>query len=95
MQTREQAVADMQKIHQALSLVSEEFVKAGVPYRISSIDGLIDQDLPLAIEILCINLHEFACPIPRQAFALIEEVGRYHIGIDADVWEMLRPQVQR
>ncbi len=102
MQTPEEAIVDTKKLHQALSLVSESFAEAGVPWIADSIDSMINQELELALQFLCSNLHEFGCPVPRLAYELIEQVGHNcvgtewarSLGLETDTWEMLMPQVQ-
>ncbi len=94
-------ITDAAKLHEALALVSAAFAQAGVAWRVRDIASLIDQELVIALQVLCNNLHELECPVPRRAYNLIEEVGRKYLvgefpewlGVKSADWEIIKPQV--
>ncbi len=99
---------DAQKLHRALSTVSQALIEAADPwarsvvqYNIKMLHSLINQELILALQALCNNLQEIDCVIPHEVYELIEEVGIKYVddqfsqslGVSRDLWEGLKVQV--
>ncbi|MFL6230547.1 MAG: MafI family immunity protein [Pyrinomonadaceae bacterium] len=82
-----------QKLSEATSLVAESLQDAGHAERVEMTYELIEaNECGVALENLCSNLHEFACPIPHKAYALIKEVGDA-TNVNSSYWLMLQSQI--
>jgi hypothetical protein len=62
-------------LRDVLGLVKENFHSLGFADRVDSIAGLMGAgEYELAYVFLCSNIHEFAMPIPLQAYALLVKI---------------------
>ena len=80
-------------LKEAIPLVSDALKKTDCPERVKDIYEYIEyNEAGVALEILCENLYEWSCPVPRRAYDLIEESGTA-MEIDKRYWEILIPLV--
>jgi hypothetical protein len=80
-------------LQEAIPLVSDALKRTDYPERVKDIYEYIEfNEGGIALEILCENLYEFSCPIPRRAYELIEKAGT-GMKMDKKRWELLKPFV--
>jgi hypothetical protein len=80
-------------LQEAIPLVSDALKRTDYPERVKDIYEYIEfNEGGLALEILCENLYEFSCPVPRRAYELIEKAGT-QMEMDKKHWEYLKPLV--
>jgi hypothetical protein len=80
-------------LQEAIPLVANALKRTDYPERVDEVNEYIEfNEGGLALEILCANLYEFSCLIPRRAYELIEKAGT-GMEMDKKHWEFLKPLV--
>jgi hypothetical protein len=84
----------LKDLQEAIPLVAEGLKRTEYPERVEDVyDYIRFAEGGLALEILCENLYEFSCPVPRRAYELIEKAGT-GMEMDKKHWEFLKPLVK-
>ena len=61
-------------LKEAIPLVTDALKQTDYPERVKDVyDHIEFNEGGLALEILCENLYEFSCPVPRHAYELLEK----------------------